>query len=189
MADHPLHNPKDYSETLRQILTTDPVHADTLNPLFERLLNNDAFIKAAIDALLSNANGHNHTGVDGEGPKINHADLLNKGTNTHAQIDAHIGDASIHVTAADKSLWNETAANYNQYASGKDANGIYTVLELKRTDGTLYMRATLTNPDARGNYQTDTWQFYNAAGNTVVKTLTWTYTYDADGKITSKVVA
>ncbi|MDR9504778.1 hypothetical protein RI662_10795 [Brevibacillus agri] len=58
MADHPIHNPKDYSEVLRQLLTTDPVHADTLNPLFERLLNNDAFIKAAADKIAADLTAH-----------------------------------------------------------------------------------------------------------------------------------
>ncbi|MEK3744702.1 hypothetical protein NST23_18640 [Brevibacillus sp. FSL K6-0770] len=58
MADHPIHNPKDYSEVLRQLLTTDPVHADTLNPLFERLLNNDAFIKAAADKVAADLTTH-----------------------------------------------------------------------------------------------------------------------------------
>ena len=79
--------------------------------------------------------------------------------------------------------------DYSSYASGKDANGIYTVLDYKRADSTLYMKSTLSNADVNGNYQTAIWQFYNEAGDTVIDTKTWTITYDADGGIVSKVVA
>jgi hypothetical protein len=66
--------------------------------------------------------------------------------------------------------------------SGKDSNGKYTTVEYRRKkDNTLFMRSVLSNPDANGNYQTDTWSIYNAAGNAVIETVTWTLTYDADG--------
>lgn len=45
MANQPIDNPKTYSEILRELTTTDPAHADTFNPLFERLINNDAYLK------------------------------------------------------------------------------------------------------------------------------------------------
>jgi hypothetical protein len=51
MANQIINDPKDYSEVLRLIETTDPNHADTFNPLFKRLLDNSAFLKAAQDAL------------------------------------------------------------------------------------------------------------------------------------------
>jgi len=51
LADQPIHNPKDFSEVLRLLESTDPAHASTFNPLFETLINNDAFIKAYADAL------------------------------------------------------------------------------------------------------------------------------------------
>lgn len=80
-------------------------------------------------------------------------------------------------------------ANYNQFASAKDTNGIYTVSEFKRTDGTLYMKSTLSNADTNGNYQTMTWQFYADDGTTVTDTKVWAISYDADGNVISKVVA
>lgn len=68
-------------------------------------------------------------------------------------------------------------------SASKDATlGIYKIVSYKRpNDNTLYLKATLSNPDANGYYQTDTWEYYDAAGTTVVKTITWTLTYDADG--------
>ncbi len=51
MADLPIHDPKDYSEALRALTTSDAVHANVVNPLLERLINNDAFLKAFVDAL------------------------------------------------------------------------------------------------------------------------------------------
>lgn len=48
MANHEID--KEYSEELRKIETTDPVHADTLNPLYGQLINNDAFLKDEVDS-------------------------------------------------------------------------------------------------------------------------------------------
>lgn len=78
--------------------------------------------------------------------------------------------------------------DYDQYASSPDANDIYTVVQYKRPDATLYMQSTLSNPDVNGNYQTDTWQFYDSAGTTVTTTHVWTITYDTYGRPTQKVM-
>ena len=87
------------------------------------------------------------------------------------------------VTKIEKSL-----ANYNSYASSKDDNGVFTIVQYKRANDTLYMKSTVSNPDADGNYQTNIWELYNDTGVTVTDTITWTITYDADGDILSKVV-
>lgn len=79
----------------------------------------------------------------------------------------------------------DMTANYKVTKSGKDANGIFTTVEYRRPDDTLFMRSVLSNPDANGNYQTDTWTFYAADGTTPVETKVWTITYDVDGDITS----
>ncbi|MCB2309048.1 hypothetical protein LGL08_20300 [Clostridium estertheticum] len=78
--------------------------------------------------------------------------------------------------------------DYNSYASIADVNNIYTVIDYKRADGTLYMKSTLSGGTSP-SYTTDIWKFYDSTGATVILTKTWTITYDANGKITSKVVA
>lgn len=95
--------------------------------------------------------------------------------NTDAHV-AHLADYMPH------------QSGLNSYASVVDSNGIYTVLDLKRSDATLYMKSTLSGGTSP-SYTTDTWLFYDALGTTVVLTKTWTIAYDAGGKITSKVVA
>lgn len=79
--------------------------------------------------------------------------------------------------------------DYSSFASTVDSNGIYTEVDYKRTDGTLYMKSNLLNLDLNGNYQTDTWQYYDSTGTTVILIKTWTIAYDKNGKATSKVVA
>lgn len=82
----------------------------------------------------------------------------------------------------------EINSNYNIYASVKSGN-FYTVVDFKRTDGTLYCKSTLSNADSNGYFQTCIVNYYGADGTTIVHTYTWTLTYDTDGKIISKVVA
>ncbi len=77
--------------------------------------------------------------------------------------------------------------NYNSYASSKDGNGIYTIVEYKDKSNQLYMKSTLSSPDSNGNYKYDTWQFYKSGS--VISTIKWTMTYDEDSNIVSKVVA
>jgi hypothetical protein len=62
---------------------------------------------------VTNGDSHNHSG--GDGAQIDHVGLANIGTNTHAQIDAHIGNsANPHATTAAQ-VGNTTAQwNANQ---------------------------------------------------------------------------
>lgn len=92
-------------------------------------------------------------------------------------------------TVYDDSALQAKIDDYSSYATSIDDNGVYKIIEYKRDDGTLYMKSTLSNPDTDLNYGTMTWQFYNAAGTSVVETKTWTITYDDSGGIVSKVVS
>lgn len=46
---HPIKN--EYNDALKQLTTNDPVHADTYNPLFGQLINNDAELHSKISTL------------------------------------------------------------------------------------------------------------------------------------------
>ena len=99
------------------------------------------------------------------------------------KIDEEFGNTTSTINNIEKEL-----LNYSSYASSKESNGVYTIVQYKRND-TVYMKSTLSNADSNGNYRTNTWQFYNEAGDTIIKTITWSITYDSDNKIVSKVVA
>lgn len=49
MANHKIKNPQQFTDELRILETTDRNHADNFNPLFEALINNDAFLKKIAD--------------------------------------------------------------------------------------------------------------------------------------------
>ncbi|MGN7469636.1 hypothetical protein [Brevibacillus sp. SAFN-007a] len=118
---------------------------------------------------------------------------LSNGTlNTNLNADMvdgyHVGTGANQIPTRDANgkLVADQLARLKITKSGKDASGKFTQVDYKReSDNTLFMRSVLSNPDANGNYQTDTWTYYKADGTTVAETKIWTITYDADGDITS----
>lgn len=90
--------------------------------------------------------------------------------------------------------WQPISGSYNDsldymsYASVIDGT-IYTVVDFKRADSTLYLNSTLSNKSEGGYYQTCTLTYYDTTGITIIKTVVWTFTYDTDGNIVTKVVA
>lgn len=100
-----------------------------------------------------------------------------------------LADGTLGLSKLDKALQQkiELLSRFKKSRSGKDAAGIFTVTEYRRLDDTLFMRSTLSNPDAKGNYQTNTEVYYKADGTTVDRTITITRTYDTDGDWISEV--
>ena len=78
------------------------------------------------------------------------------------------------------------AKDYNVTASVPDNNGIYTVVEYRRADGTLHARSTLSGL-TNDNYTVVTIQFYDAAGTSIVGTNIWDMAFDSSGIIISKI--
>jgi uncharacterized protein with von Willebrand factor type A (vWA) domain len=126
MANQIINDPKDYSEVLRLIETTDPNHADTFNPLFKRLLDNGAFLKALADGIQQDAT--THKAEDATTLKKGHVQL-NNATNSTSTTQAatanavktvsdsltmHNEDVTKHVTAEERAGWNSVKeAVYN----------------------------------------------------------------------------
>lgn len=122
-----------------------------------------------------------------------------------SELDDHTSDTNIHVTPIEKTTWNNSEANakaytdsapeamqrnlgqFLTYRSGKDAKGVFTTVDYKRLDGTLYAKSVLSNADTNGNYQTRTITYYATDGSTVIRTDIWALTYDADGDLVSEV--
>lgn len=52
MANQEIKNPTEFDQNVRVLETTDPAHASTFNPLFESLINNDAYLKEQQDKLI-----------------------------------------------------------------------------------------------------------------------------------------
>ncbi|KZE55710.1 hypothetical protein AV540_26235 [Brevibacillus parabrevis] len=101
-----------------------------------------------------------------------------------------LADGTLSAAKLDTELQKKVAQldAYKKVRSGKDSSGIFTVTEYRRVaDNTLYMKSTLSNPNAKGNYQTDTCVYYKADGTTVDRTVTVNRVYDADGDWVSEV--
>lgn len=103
-----------------------------------------------------------------------------------ADMTTHINESTEQINESVEEI-EKNIATYNSFASNKDSNGIYTVVEYKSKDGKLYMKSMLSNIDSNGNYKKDTWTIYK--DGTVDSIINWILTYDSDGDLISKVVA
>lgn len=69
----------------------------------------------------------------------------------------------------------------NQYSLLPDVNSIYTKLEFKRSDDSLYMTSILSLPNEEEKYTKATWTFYEEDGISEALTKVWTIAYDVNG--------
>ncbi|QOK28069.1 hypothetical protein IIE26_05215 [Cytobacillus oceanisediminis] len=111
------------------------------------------------------------------------ANLANRITQLENDFATHNSDSIRHITAEERTVWSN---QLKIYKSGKDANGVFTVVEYKRQDDTLYAKSSLSGGTGP-QYTTRTVTYYAADGMTVVNTVTWTLTYDSDGDLISEV--
>jgi hypothetical protein len=75
---------------------------------------------------------------------------------------------------------------YNMFRSAKDSNGIFTQIDYKRYDGTLFARSVLSGGTSP-SYTTRTVTYYDTDGTTVLDTVVYTISYDGDGDVSSEV--
>ena len=125
MANQPIS--KDYSEILRLLETTDPGSAATFNPLFERLINNDAFLKDKQGNLAALAQSLKDAGADGnlvaaineivaqQAEKVQQVE--GKGLSTEDYTTAEKSKLSGIATGANKYV-HPTSAGYKHIPSG-----------------------------------------------------------------------
>lgn len=120
------------------------------------------------------------------------------------QLAAHSADTVKHITSAERTAWNSAEANaksytdsapeamqrnlerFSKYKSGKDSNGIYTTIEYKRADGTLFARSVLSGGTSP-QYSTRTITYYDTDGTTIIDTVTYNLIYDSDGDLKDEV--
>ncbi|KMY49573.1 hypothetical protein [Peribacillus loiseleuriae] len=76
---------------------------------------------------------------------------------------------------------------YSMYKSGKDPDGIFTTVELKRANGTLYLKSVLSSGIAP-LYTTRTATWYENDGTTIYRQKVYSRTYDGSGTLVSEVL-
>lgn len=77
-------------------------------------------------------------------------------------------------------------SDYRTYRLNKDSEGVFTRVEKRRKDGTLAVASVLSG-GTLPNYTTKTVTYYKADGTSLIKTETFTLSYDTDGVLISEV--
>ena len=103
----------------------------------------------------------------------------------------YVSDLNRLMIGDNKTLWSNLGyigdtGDFSVKRLSQDSNGIYTVVETYRPDGTLFSRSTLTGGTSP-QYTTETIDYYNRAGSVKLETATYTLNYDSDGDLISEV--
>lgn len=77
-------------------------------------------------------------------------------------------------------------SEFNSEAYEPDQDGVYTVVEYSRNDGTLYMRSTLSRRIESRMYAEVTLAYFDKRGEEILHQTTWKLHYDINKKIVSK---
>ena len=102
-----------------------------------------------------------------------------------SQVSATATNNTIAATNVQSAIDELSMESLKVAKSGKDGNAIFTVVEYRRkSDNVLVARSTLSGGTSP-QYTTRTLQWFGSAG-TVIRTDTFTLTYDADGDLTSE---
>lgn len=78
-------------------------------------------------------------------------------------------------------------SEFSVYKSSKDSQGLYTVITVKRGDGTKVMTSTLSGGSSP-TYTTRTEVYYGSDGISIERTKVYTRTYDVDDDLISEVL-
>lgn len=109
----------------------------------------------------------------------------------------YLADDMRHISEQERTSWNakETTdgarkkveqTDFEIYKIDKDSEGVFTIVEYKRNDGTLAVRSVLSGGTSP-NYTTRSITYYGLDGETVEKTTVRTLSYDSDGTLVSEV--
>ena len=125
-------------------------------------------------------------GVYHEFKKLNANLVLVKGADGATGADGADGaDGAAGADGADGA--DLVNVDYNTEATMIDGM-VYTTVNYKREDGTLYLNSVMSNKDTNGCFQTCTLTYYDKVGINIVGITVWTFTYDSNGTIINKVV-
>lgn len=108
MANQAINNPKDFGEAVRALLKADPVHADLVNPILNRLINNDAYLKEFLEIYRQETVAASRLG-DGTIPSTKlatatDADKVKLANLAQEVIDAMTGTTQVGTTPGDGSV-------------------------------------------------------------------------------------
>lgn len=108
------------------------------------------------------------------------SELSEKGIDTSTLVTKE--EFTSHKTEYAKLLTDvDTLKKLRKERSNKDSNGIFTTVTYKRkSDSTIYAKSVLSGGTAP-QYTTRTETFYDVDGTTVLATIPYTLSYDADG--------
>lgn len=116
------------------------------------------------------------------------ANLASQITTLQQNFDEHKTEFATFKTSTEKTLNDLVSAKgLSKTRSNKDSFGTFTKITYKRkSDNTLYGTSVLSGGTAP-NYTTRTETYYDVDGVTVLKTVTFNVSYDADGDWTGDV--